>query len=52
MVLYVWQVVDELLTGNFRLIPVVAALVLASIFIAAAYGFGRIVRTESGEQRR
>jgi hypothetical protein len=52
MVLYVWQIVDQVLSGNFRLIPVVAALVVAFLFIAAAYGFGRIVRTETGEQHR
>jgi hypothetical protein len=52
MVLYVWQIVDQVLTGNFRLIPVVAALVVASLFIGAAYGFGRIVRAEIGQQHR
>lgn len=48
MVLYVWGVVDEVLEGNFHLIPVIVALLLACGFIAAVYGFGRVVRTEAG----
>jgi hypothetical protein len=51
MVLYVWGVVDDVLRGDFHLIPVLVAAVLASAFAVAAYGFGRIVRDETGEQR-
>ena len=44
IVLYVWGVVDEVLSGNFHIIPVIVAAVLACVFVAAVYGFGRVVR--------
>ncbi len=43
IVLYVWGVVDEVLTGNFHIIPIIIAVVLACVFVAAAYAFGRVV---------
>jgi predicted neutral ceramidase superfamily lipid hydrolase len=44
IVLYVWGVLDEVLTGNFHIVPVIIAAVLACVFVAAAYAFGRVVR--------
>lgn len=49
-VLYIWRVVDEVLGGNFHVLPVVVALILACVFVAAVYGFGRVIQ-EATEQR-